>query len=68
MMEFVSDLVRQRIEKRGIPLEDISYGLSAASEIYQDGLNMVYRCELSDGRHLKVAMRDGLIIRAFYHQ
>ena len=68
MVDFVSELVHQRIEKRGISLEDISYCLTAASETYQDGLNTVYRCILSNGRYLKVAMRDGLVIRAFYHQ
>ena len=67
MVDFVSEWVRQRIERRGIPLEDITYCLSSASETYQDGLNAVHRCDLSNGRYLKVAVRDGLVIRAFYH-
>ena len=67
MTEFLSDRARRWVEARGVSQADIEYCLCHFTEKYRLGPNTVYRCQLPDGRFIKVAMRSGCVDTAFYH-
>ena len=53
-MEFISSLVREKCERRGITIEMIEYGYSHYSEEYSTKGNTVRVGTLLNGREIKV--------------
>ena len=67
-MDFIDLEAKERIERRGISLDDITYCINNPTSQYVNRRNVVYCAALLDGRNLKVEMNQSkIVINAFCH-
>ena len=56
MVNFASEVIRERVRARNISDEDIEYAIANRDACYGHRGNTIYRAKLLDGRNIKVAV------------
>ena len=67
MAEFVDAEARDAAKRRGITPADIDHCLANPTGSYQHRRASVFTSTLPNGKHIKVMVEDGKVIRTFFH-